>query len=138
MDYLEIASWVPCFHSPGQFKATWNESAQDILGKAQSPADWCRTFSLVRVQLGFLSIQIANVAPPNKLQITYLHVSCIMYQEEHEICRFWMRQLDVGLTPPLCLTKRQRRRLSRATSGMRTTVWETPDYSVLFAWCFWT
>ena len=24
-----------------------------------------------------------------------------MYQEEHEACRFWMTQLDVGLTPPL-------------------------------------
>ena len=23
----------PCFHSRGQFKATWNESAQNILGK---------------------------------------------------------------------------------------------------------
>ena len=33
-----------CFHSQGQFKATWNESAQDILGKAQSPADWCGSF----------------------------------------------------------------------------------------------
>ena len=31
----------PCFHSQDQFKATWNESAQNILGKAQS------TFSLV-------------------------------------------------------------------------------------------
>ena len=29
----------PCFYSRGQFKATWNESDQNILGKAQSPAD---------------------------------------------------------------------------------------------------
>ena len=29
-----------CFHSRGQFQATWNESAQNTLGKAQSPADW--------------------------------------------------------------------------------------------------
>ena len=41
-----------CFHFEGQFKATWNESAQNILGKAQSPADWCRAFSLVHVQMG--------------------------------------------------------------------------------------
>ena len=45
-----------CFHSHGQFKATWKESAQDILGKAQSPVDWCRAFSLVHVQMGFHSI----------------------------------------------------------------------------------
>ena len=31
----------------------------------------------------------------------YLHVSYIMYQDEHEVCRFCMMQLDVGLTPPL-------------------------------------
>ena len=29
------------------------------------------------------------------------HVSYAMYQEEHEFCRFWTMQLDVGLTPPL-------------------------------------
>ena len=28
-------------------------------------------------------------------------LSQIMYQKEHEVCRFWMTQLDVGLTPPL-------------------------------------
>ena len=27
----------PCFHSHVQLKATWNESAQNMLGKAQSP-----------------------------------------------------------------------------------------------------
>ena len=46
----------PCFHFQGQFKATWNESAQNIFGKAQSPADWCRTFSLVHVQIRSRSI----------------------------------------------------------------------------------
>ena len=46
----------PCFHSQGQFQATWNESAQNILGKAQLPADWYRTFSLVHVQMGSRSI----------------------------------------------------------------------------------
>ena len=46
--------------------------------------------------------QIANVAPLSKLQITlYLHVSYIMCQEEQQVCRFWMTQVDVGLTPPL-------------------------------------
>ena len=45
-----------CFYSQGQFKATWNESAQNILGKAQSSAHWCRTFSLVHVQMGSRSI----------------------------------------------------------------------------------
>ena len=45
-----------CFHFLGQFKATWNESAQNILGKAQLPADWSRTFSLVHVQMGSRSI----------------------------------------------------------------------------------
>ena len=45
-----------CFHSQDQFKATWNESAQDILGKAQRPADWCRAFSLAHVQMGSCSI----------------------------------------------------------------------------------
>ena len=46
--------------------------------------------------------RIANVAPLSKLQITsHLHVSYIMYQEEHEVYKFWMTQLDVGLTPPL-------------------------------------
>ena len=45
--------------------------------------------------------QIGNVVPLSKLQITlYLHVSYIMYQEEHEVCRFGMMQLDVSLTPP--------------------------------------
>ena len=39
----------PCFHSRGQFKATWNESAENILGKTQLPVNWCRTFSLVHV-----------------------------------------------------------------------------------------
>ena len=43
---------VPCFHSQVQFKATWNESAQKVLDKAQSPADWCRAFSLVHVRMG--------------------------------------------------------------------------------------
>ena len=46
----------PCFHSQFQFKASWNESAQNILGKVQSPANWCRTFSLVHVQMGSRSI----------------------------------------------------------------------------------
>ena len=46
----------PCFHSQDQFKAIWNESAQNILGKAQSPANWCRTFLLVHVQMGSRSI----------------------------------------------------------------------------------
>ena len=46
----------PCFHSQGQFKTTWNESAQNILGKAQSPANWCRVFLLVHVQMGSCSI----------------------------------------------------------------------------------
>ena len=42
------------------------------------------------------------MAPLSKLQITsYLHLSYIMYQEEHKVCRFWMMQLGVGLTPPL-------------------------------------
>ena len=42
------------------------------------------------------------MAPLSKLQIMlYLHVSYIIYQEEHEVCRFWMTQLNVGLTPPL-------------------------------------
>ena len=45
-----------CFYFRGQFKAIWNESAQNILGKAQSPADWCRAFSLVLVQMGSRSI----------------------------------------------------------------------------------
>ena len=46
--------------------------------------------------------RIANVAPLSKLQITlYLHVSYIMYQEELEVTRFWMTQLNVGLTPSL-------------------------------------
>ena len=46
----------PCFYSQDQFKATWNESVQNILGEAQSPADWCRTFSLVHVEMGSRSI----------------------------------------------------------------------------------
>ena len=89
-----------CFHSQGQFKATRNESAQNILGKAQLPADWCRTFSLVNG----VSVhhRIVNVEPLSKLQVTsYLYVSYITYQEEHKVCRFWMMQLDVGLSPPL-------------------------------------
>ena len=46
--------------------------------------------------------RIANVAPLSKLQITsYLHVSYTMHQEEHEVCRFWMMQLNAGLTPQL-------------------------------------
>ena len=45
-----------CFHCQGQFKAIWNESAQNNLGKAQSPANWCGGFSLVHVQTGFRSI----------------------------------------------------------------------------------
>ena len=46
----------PCFYFHGQFKATWNESVQNILGKAQSPADWCKAFSLAHVQMGSRSI----------------------------------------------------------------------------------
>ena len=42
----------PYFYSQVQFKATWNKSAQNILDKAQSLADWCRAFSLVHVQMG--------------------------------------------------------------------------------------
>ena len=42
----------PWFHSQGQFEVTWNGSVQNILGKAQSPANWYRTFSLVHVQTG--------------------------------------------------------------------------------------
>ena len=42
----------PYFHSQGQFQATWNESAQNILGKAQSPADWYRTFSIAMYKRG--------------------------------------------------------------------------------------
>ena len=45
-----------CFHSQGQFQAIWDGSAQNILGKAQSPSDWCRTFSLVHIQIGSRSI----------------------------------------------------------------------------------
>ena len=33
--------------------------------------------------------------------ILYLHVSYIMYQEVHEVFRFWIMQLDVGLTSSL-------------------------------------
>ena len=89
-----------CFHFQGQCKTTWIGYAQNILDKTQPPADWCRTFSLVHVQMG--SRSIANVARLSKLQNTsYLCVSCIMYQEEHEVWEFWMTQLDVGLTPPL-------------------------------------
>ena len=61
--YIHVKQWTKhkwnteyfkgvCFHSQDQFKATWSESAQNILGKAQSPAGWCRTFSLVHVQMG--------------------------------------------------------------------------------------
>ena len=46
----------PCFHSHGQFKATWNEYAKSILSKAQSPADWFRALLLVHVQMGSSSI----------------------------------------------------------------------------------
>ena len=92
----------PCFHSQSQFKATWDVSAQNILGKAQSPEEWCRVFLFACTNGVSTHHRIANVAPLSKLQITlYLHVSYIMYQEEHEICRFWMMKLDVGLTPPL-------------------------------------
>ena len=84
-----------CFHFQDQFKVSWNKSAQNIFGKAQSSADWYR-------------------APLNKLQITlYLHVSYIMYQEEHDICRFGMMQLDVGLTPKLPASN-----LSSAAAGV--------------------
>ena len=38
-DYLGEYFKSPCLHSQGQFKATWNESAQIILSTAQSPAD---------------------------------------------------------------------------------------------------
>ena len=90
----------PCFHSQGQFKTTWNESAQNIWGKAQSPADWCRAFSLVHVRMRSRSITELQIG--GKLLITsYLHVSYIMYREEREVCRLWMMQLNVGVTPPL-------------------------------------
>ena len=46
----------PYFHSHGQFKAAWNESAQNILGKTQSLVHWCRAFSLVHIQMGSRSI----------------------------------------------------------------------------------
>ena len=55
-DYLESTSRVRAFIPRDSFQATWNESAQNILGKAQSPADWYRTFSLVNVQMGSRSI----------------------------------------------------------------------------------
>ena len=46
--------------------------------------------------------RITNMAPQSKPQITlYLYVSYIMYQEEHEVCRFWMTHLNAGLTPLL-------------------------------------
>ena len=50
---------VRLFHSMGKFScmaATWNESAQNILSKTQSPTDWCRAFSLVHIQMGTRSI----------------------------------------------------------------------------------
>ena len=78
------------------------ESAQNILGKAQSLADWCRTFSFVHVQMGLAPSRIASAAPLSKLQITlYLRVFYIMYREKHKICRFWMMQLNAGLRSPL-------------------------------------
>ena len=55
-----------CFHSRDQFKATWNESAQNIVGKAQSPADWCRTFTLVHLQMPAFNLGSAAAARGGK------------------------------------------------------------------------
>ena len=70
----------PCFHSQGQFQANWNESVQNILGKAQSPADWYRTFSLVHVQMGSCSITELRMwrhrADCRSRHIFMFHTSC--------------------------------------------------------------
>ena len=60
------------------------------------------TFTRPCTDVVSLHHRIANVAPLSKRQITlYLHVSYIMYQEEQEVCRFWMMQLNAGFAPPL-------------------------------------
>ena len=92
----------PCFHSHDQFKATWNESAQNILGKAQSPLTGVGRYHSSMYKWGLApSPNCECGATEQTADHVYLHVSYIMYQEEHEVCKFWMIQLDVGLTPPL-------------------------------------
>ena len=40
------------------------------------------------------------------LQTLYLYASYIMEQEEHEVCKFWMTQVDGGLSQPLPASNR--------------------------------
>ena len=70
----------PCFHSQGQFQATWNESAQNILGKAQSPADWCRAFLLVHVQTESRSVAARNLK--QMFFINYVLKTIFLFQNE--------------------------------------------------------
>ena len=106
VDYLESTSRVRAF-IPRVSSRLFGMSLpkQNILDKAQSPADWCRTFPLVHVQMGSRSISKmqlgCHLANCRSRPILLSHTS---YQEEHEICRLWMTQLDVGLTPSLPAT----------------------------------
>ena len=100
-----------CLESTSRVRAFIPRVSSRPLGMSLSRTSWVRLnrlrtgegrFHSSKYNGASLHYRIANVAPLSKLQITlYLHVSYITYQEEHEVCRFWMTQLDVGLTPPL-------------------------------------
>ena len=101
-DYLESISRVCAFIprvSSRPFGMSLPRTSWVRLNRLQTGVEPFRSSMYKWVSLYY---RIANVAPLSKLQIPlYLHVSCIMYQEEHEVCRFWMTKLDVDLTPPL-------------------------------------
>ena len=88
-DYLESTSRVRAFIPRVSLRP---------LGMSLTRTSWVRLnrlrtgvgrFHLSMYKWDLLHHRIANVAPLSKLQITsYLHVSYIMCQEEHELCRF--------------------------------------------------
>ena len=79
-----------CCHFQGQFKATWNESAQNILGKAKCLQTGVRHFHLFMYKWGLAP------SPNCKRGITeqtadHVIFSCLIHpaQEEHMVCIFF-------------------------------------------------